>query len=726
MRRSCALLLLACFSSLFVSAAEPLIIPSPEERAEFRKNHKSYIPPLGPKTRAAAEAWEAQEDFDVLHYFLDLEFTLSSRNVSGTVTATVKSLVPSLTTVPFDLYDNMSVSSVKRGGTNLAHTHQNNLLTITLNTPLALDEQADLTIAYSGTPQSVGFGSFGWNRGGFGGGAAVWSLSEPEGARTWWPCKDRPDDKATVEEWWTVGEGWTATGNGKLIGTVKRGRRTQYQWKPTRPLTTYLVSIAGTDYASFSHTYTALDGVTTMPVEYYVYPEDLADAQVSFTPTVPMIEYYAQKFGEYPFLEDKYGMSAFPFSGGMEHTTNTSYGYSLINGGHNYDYIIAHELAHQWWGDSISPHTWPEVWLNEGFATFSEALWAEHLGGASQYRSYMNSLYSSNFAGTVYDPVDLFGSTVYDKGGWVLHMLRGVMGDGPFFLGLRDWYQQRRDGTGTTAQFQATMEARHGAGLDFFFQEWVYNGNSPVYEFGFKNADAGGGVFRTYVRIRQIQTNAGTFTMPVRLTLVTGAGNDVRTVWNDAADQDFVLTTGVPVTNVIFDQDDWILKNGETQIPLADADVDGVPDRNDNCVAIANAGQLDFDVDGAGDACDGDDDDDLLDDASDCAAFDATQGTPEEVAALTLEPNAGMTRLSWPGAARSDSYEVVRGDLASIPSGYGGCVASGLAGAPWDDAAIPLDGAGFGYLVRGRDAGCGGAGSLGATSGGAPREAACP
>lgn len=726
MRRSCVLALVF-FLVLPALAAEPLIIPSPEERAEFRKNHKSYIPPLGPKTRAAAQAWEAQEDFDVLHYFLDLEFNESTRVVSGTVTSTVRSLVPSLTQVAYDFYDNMNIQSIRRGSTNLAYTRAANVVTITLDAPLALDAEATIAITYSGTPQSVGFGSFGWNRGGFGGGAAVWSLSEPEGARTWWPCKDRPDDKATVEAWWTVNSDWIGTGNGKLIATVRKGgRKTQYQWRATRPMTTYLVSIAGTDYATFSHTYTALDGVTTMPVDYYVYPEDLADAQVSFTPTVPMIEFYAQKFGEYPFLEDKYGMSAFPFSGGMEHQTNTSYGYSLINGGHNYDYIIAHELAHQWWGDSISPNTWPNVWLNEGFATYSEALWAENLGGAAQYRSYMNSLYSSNFAGTVYNPSDLFGSTVYDKGGWVLHMLRGVMGDGPFFLGLRDWYTQRRDSTGTTPQFQATMEARHGASLDFFFQEWVYNGNSPVYQYGWSVANAGGGTYRTYVKIRQTQTNAGTFTMPVRLTLVTGAGNEVRTVLNHAADQDFVLTTSVPVSNVIFDQDDWILKNGETVIPLADADVDGVPDAADNCVALANAGQSDFDLDGAGDACDGDDDNDLLADASDCAALDPTQGVPDEVASIVLEPNAGMTRLTWNDSARSDGYDVVRGDLASLASGYGGCVATGLPGSPWDDASIPLDGAGFGYLVRGRDTGCGGAGSLGTTSGGADRTAVCP
>ena len=720
-------LAVVCGSLLVASlpAAEPAAFPIPtrEEREALRKSHFRMSGTTAPLTESQQAIAAAQDDVDVRHYFLDLEFIPNSRTVTGSVTITGASLVAGFQHLVLDFASNMNISAVKRGNTNLTFVRNGDLVDITLDQAFGTGQTFDVTVTYAGNPQASGFGSVSWRKKDFSPlGSAFSTLSEPEGARSWWPCKDRPDDKATVEMWWTVPSSWIATGNGVLIGTVnKSGNKKQYQWRPTDPLTTYLVSASATGYSTFSQSYSTLTG-GTMPIDHYVYPEDLANAQVSFTALPSMIQFYAQTFGEYPFVSDKYGMSEFSWGGAMEHSTNTSYGYQLVNGQHNYDYVMAHELSHQWWGDAVSPQSWPNVWLNEGFATYCEALWAEHLNGPTGYQNYMNSFWSSSFSGSVYNPSDLFGSTVYDKGGWVQHMLRHVVGDANFFNAMRDWYANNDNGAANTAQYQATQEIRYAGSLDWFFQEWVYGTGQPTYEYGWTSANLGDGTWRTYVRIHQIQPGAA-FRMPVDLTVITGAGSQIQTVTNDQLDQDFNFLTTSPVSEVRFDERDWILKASDTLITLADVDLDGVPDRNDNCTAVANATQTDFDGDLAGDACDPDDDNDALADVADCAPFDANQGAAGEVGLLSVEGS----QLAWTPAARAETHDIQRGTLSGLALGdYGSCLVSQTAATTYADADLPVEGDGFFYLVRGHDAGCGGGGTLGTDSQGTPRPAACP
>jgi len=631
--------------------ADPAPVPSREERERVLLHGKdSPLRKAASPTLQQKRALAAQDGFDVTAYFLNLDIDETSRTISGTVTVNATSLVDGLETVALNLLDNMRVRTVTQGATGLEFTHDDDMLIIRLDVPHDAGQAFGVTVDYSGSPSQRGYTGFGWNKYfSVSDGEAAWTLSEPEGARHWWPSKDRPDDKARVREWYTVNGDWTATGNGVLVGVdlLPSGKR-RFRWEASRPVTTYLVSLAATNYATFSHTY-ALRGGGSIPVDYYVYSEDLDRARVSFDATPDMLDFYEQVYGEYPFPEDKYGMSAFPFPGAMEHSTNTSYGYQLIDGLHTYDWIIAHELAHQWWGDSVSPETWSDIWLNEGFATYGEVLWAEHVGGREAYDEYMLSLWRPNFLGPVYSPNKLFGATVYDKGGWVLHMLRHLMGDTAFFQLKHDWYEQHRDGVGNTSQFQTLAEAWYGASLDGFFQQWVYGENMPAYEYAYGTLELPDGSFRSWIQIRQVQTDAGVFSMPIDLGLVTSGGTEVRTVWNESADQILALDTAEPLIDLVFDPRNAILKASVDQVELADADTDAIPDTLDSCPATANPAQLDFDSDLRGDACDTDDDNDLIADDEDCAPLDGREGRPGEVPRLRVrQTRSGKTLLVWP------------------------------------------------------------------------------
>jgi aminopeptidase N len=668
-----------------------------------------------------------QDDFDVTHYKLQLAFAPttvpSTQIVSGTVTITGTSLVAGLAHIDLDFYDNMAISSIAAGATSLTFSRAGNVLTVNLDRAYAVSESWTVAITYSGHPMNVD-SSFAFTQIS-GGSVLVASLSEPYGARTWWPCKDRPDDKATAEMIFTVPQTYTATSNGVLTGTTTdtgAGTKT-YTWVTNYPITSYLISVAAYPYASFSHTYTPIGG-GSMPVVYYVYPP-IANAQISFSATPSMITYFAQKFGEYPFVTEKYGMSAFQFGGAMEHQGNTSYGASLINGTHSNDRIIAHELAHQWWGDAVSPRTWADIWLNEGFASYCEALWQENVGGVAAYKSAMQGYHHTTWGPSVYNPTNLFGTTVYHKGAWVQHMLRHVVGDTAFFQAQRDWYQNHIYGVGDTAGYQAQVEATSGTSLGWFFSEWVYGPSMPTYRFSWSVANTGAG-FRLYLRVDQTQVNAPPFRMPIDIDVTTTSGTTRYQIVDSLASEDFQIPLTKAPTAVTFDPDNWVLKV-LTNVAAIDGDGDGVPDRNDNCPGYVNGSQADFDSDALGDDCDLDDDNDQVLDGADCAPFDASGGSPPAIGGDAFTASV----YSWTAAPLADRYDVTRGLLGASQAGdYGACLVTGVASTAVADPTLPPAGDGFLYLVRGVDDLCGGAGTWGFGSSGLERinanPSACP
>ncbi|HYD02121.1 MAG TPA: M1 family aminopeptidase, partial [Phycisphaerales bacterium] len=307
----------------------------------------------------------------------------------------------------------------------------------------------------------------------------------------------------------------------------------------------------------------------SMPLEFFVYPQsDTQTLRDGWLRTNLMLTTLSDKFGPYPFSAEKYGIYQFAFGGGMEHQTMTGQG----GGNPSEQFLTAHELGHQWWGDSVTCATWHDIWLNEGFATYSEAIWREFrppgIGpiGLEGLQGLMAARRPQSVNGSVYcfdisSESRIFSSSFsYNKGAWALHMLRHVMGDGAFFQALRDHRAANLYSTATTAQFQAVCEAVHGSSLDWFFQPWVYGIGAPTYQYAGRTVTVNGRSFLE-VFIEQVQTTAWpTFTMPLDVRATIGGAPVTVVARNDARREHLLLP--VPpgaVSDVLLDPDAWVL-----------------------------------------------------------------------------------------------------------------------------------------------------------------------
>ena len=716
--------------------------PTQEERREVRKSHSQAQ--AAALESAGTPPAPAPLTMNVERYSISILVTPpgAAGRVDGTVRIQARPVGGPATSLTFGLYSVLTLNSVSKTGAGFLPTlRSGNLVTVTLDRTYAAGELIDITVSYGGTPPPVSFQglAFSFRTHGVGTpsqGPIISSLSEADFAPAWWPCLDRPDDKAIVDMDVRVPSSLTAVSNGLLVGNILNGDGTRtFQWRSVHPISTYLVSLAISNYVTWTDFYTPVTGGPVMPVQHWVYPEHEAAARIDLDVTVPMLNYFSTTYGEYPFVAEKYGHAIFPFSGGMEHQTVTSYGGALIRGDHRFDFVVAHELAHQWFGDAVGPAEWPEIWLNEGFATYGEALWFEHLGGSAARMEYMQSLDSRPYFCPVYDPLpecsDLFDKTVYDKGAWVLHMLRHVVGDAAFFQGLRNYYTAYNGSNATTQGFRAVMEAASGKNLTSFFNRWVVQMGEPVYGFGWTAASTPDG-WVTHVRIDQQQGGVA-FEMPIDIRVFWSGGAQTFVVNNASFAQDVaLLPVPGPPTQVVFDPDLWILKSLNV-IALADGDTDGVPDTADNCNGVSNPAQEDLDGDGLGNVCDPDLDGDGRANGTDCAPADSTAQDPPATEVATVTVGGGMAaEIAWTplgGAPPTWSYDVLRGSLLALRSAGNlsglACLAAAQPPLPYADSSAPIVGDGFHYFVRARNA-CG-PGPLGSSSNGTPRPSpACP
>jgi aminopeptidase N len=510
-----------------------------------------------------------QEQFDIFYYEINITIDPQNEIVDGSVTVNAISLIDNLSQLTLDLYNNMTVTSVS--GNASSFTHEDNLLQIDLDKNYSKNEPMSVTIFYYGHPSSgTNFNPMTFDRS-----RSVVTISSescPYYARCWWPCKDRPDDKPdSMDVKITVPSNLTVASNGALIEVIKNGDGTNtYHWQIQYPIATYLVSFTISDYKIIEDKYinAAQD---TLSIMHFVYPEHYNNAMVDFDNVNETIQILESYYGKYPYYNEKYGLAEYVgYWGGMEYQTLSSVQPYFITGNHTYDDLFVHELAHQWWGDCVTPKDFHHSWVSEGFATFTEALYFGHLEGEAKYHSYMNNENNaSNLKGVMYrhdisDPDKVYASIVYYKGAWVLHMLRHVVGEENFWAGLREYRSQFEYGSATTEDLQHVFERVVGVGdsLGWFFHQWVYEPNYPQYALGW-HREFRDEQHKLYAFIRQDQTDAPLFKMPIDLTVTTTKSETTFSIMVDDSLEKLKYFSADSITNFQLDKDNWILKKTE-------------------------------------------------------------------------------------------------------------------------------------------------------------------
>ncbi|MBK7978610.1 MAG: T9SS type A sorting domain-containing protein [Ignavibacteriae bacterium] len=510
--------------------------------------------------------YEGDFNIDVTYYKLNLEITNTPDFLKGDVTINAKSNFNNLTNIFIDLQKKLSVKSVLVDGNTVNYTHDNsNTIKIDLGKSLQLNQKFSIQIIYEGVPGSSGFGSFIFSD--HNGSPVIWSLSEPYGASDWFPCKDTPADKADSSDVWiTADDFFYSVSNGKLVEIVDNGNGTKtFKWKNHYPIAHYLISLAMTNYEIYEKQFEYTEN-KFMPVIHYNYPENLTEERkIDLDKTTEMLKVFSDLFGEYPFIKEKYGHAEFGWGGGMEHQTVSSMG--------GFDEsIVSHELSHQWFGDKVTCKNWQNIWLNEGFATYSEALWYEAKYGKENYNNEINNLmFWSTFAeGSIYvqdiSSIDQIfdGARSYSKGAVVLHMLRGIIGDSLFFKSLRTYisHPNYAYNVAETEDFQNICEEVSETDLDYFFNEWIYGENYPKYSLEWSYNPIGNNNYNVQLILTQKNNiNPTFFTMPVQFLIKTSLKDTLVKEFNNSSSQIFnYIVEGMP-SNVQIDPNNLILKS---------------------------------------------------------------------------------------------------------------------------------------------------------------------
>jgi aminopeptidase N len=410
--------------------------------------------------------------YDTEHYTITLDVDINDRTVEGSAEILIKA-TQEIAAFNLDLYG-LNVHQVTINSVPAEYTRQDSELIIFLDEPIPSGDEFTVLVEYNGAPSGVpdltlpledGLGWLNFDTG-------IFFINEPAGSMGWFPCNNYPTDKAEYTFIITVPEPYAVAANGVLVDTRDNGDTQTYTWEMNQPMSTYLASI---NIARFK-TYDDI-GPDGLPLRSY-YEESLSSSVTGYFDYLPeMIAFYSDLIAPYPF--EAYGMVVLPDRIGvaMENQTLSLFASDMLS-----EENVAHELAHQWYGDSVTISSWPDIWLNEGFATYMTMLWVEHEYGDEAFEDQMDNMYQAGEM--MQSPGDvsvyyLFSVSVYWRGAWVLHALRLTVGDEQFFEILRTYYDHYQYGNVSTDDFIAVAEEISERDLDAFFIDWLYNDQIP-------------------------------------------------------------------------------------------------------------------------------------------------------------------------------------------------------------------------------------------------------
>jgi len=504
----------------------------------------------------------ATDNFDIHYYHCDWKLNPEVRYINGAITShfTIKTASDSIV---FDLVRTLTVDSVIYHDNKITfYQSPENALVIKWPATISANSKDSVTIFYQGVPVAYGFGNVyqGLHRGAY----AIWTLSEPYGAAGWWPCKNGLTDKAdSIDIAVTIPSAYTISTNGLLQREESNAGQTTSYFKHRYPIATYLVALAITKYAITKDS--VLLANRQMPVLMYSFTFDVNYYKPATEQVKQCLVKFSELFGLYPFHQEHYCQTQWGLGGGMEHQTN-----SYI--ADRWPTLVAHELGHQWFGDKVTCGSWADLWLNEGFATFTEMVYYEHFvpeSHLSVIQNFINNITSapdgSVWVSDTSNFVRMFGNRLtYHKGGMAARMLRWVLGDSVFFKGIRTYLDDPavKYGYAHTADLKRVMEQVSGKNLDNFFTKWIYGEGYPSYQLTWsQNIN-----HWTKVKLKQTTSHPSVsfYDMPVALKFKNASRDTIIVVTHQFSGQEFTINPGFAADTVLIDPELHLITKNNT------------------------------------------------------------------------------------------------------------------------------------------------------------------